>query len=46
MWSLAGIAVMMSDDPDVTETVVLDHITVILNMGQQSASKGLTEEKD
>ena len=33
MWNPAGIANMMSDDLDVTEAVVLDHITAILYGG-------------
>ena len=36
---------MMSDDLEVTEVVVLDHIMAILYIGQQSAGEGLTEEK-
>ena len=36
---------MMSDDLDVIEVVVLDHITAILYVGQQSAGEGLTEEE-
>ena len=35
----------MSDDLNVTEAVVLDHITAILYVGQQSAGEGLTEEE-
>ena len=31
MWNPASIADMMSDDLDVTEVVVLDHITAILH---------------
>ena len=45
MWNPAGIADMMNCDLDVTEVVVLDHITAILYVGQWSASKGLTEEE-
>ena len=45
MWNPASIADMMSDDLYVTEAVVLDHITAILYVGQQSASEGLTEEE-
>ena len=33
MWNPASIADMMSDDLDVTEAVVLDHITAILYIG-------------
>ena len=32
-WNPAGITDMMSDDLDVTELVVLDHITAILYIG-------------
>ena len=45
MWNPASIADMMSDDLDVMEVVVLDHITAILYVGQWSASEGLTEEE-
>ena len=34
MWNPASITDVMSDDLDVTEAVVLDHITAILYMGQ------------
>ena len=34
MWNPASIAEMMGDDLDVTEAVVLDHITAILYVGQ------------
>ena len=40
----AGIVNLMEDDLDVTEAVILDHITAILYVGQCSAGKGLTEE--
>ena len=33
---------MMSDDLDITEVVVLDHIIAILYVGQQSAGEGLS----
>ena len=33
MWNPASIMDMMSDDLDVTEVVVLDHITAILYVG-------------
>ena len=33
-WNPAGIAEMMGDDLDVTEVVVLDHITAILYVSQ------------
>ena len=36
---------MMSYDLDITEAVGFDHITAILDVGQQSASEGLTEEE-
>ena len=36
---------MMSDDLDITEVVVLDHMTAIFYIGQQSASEGLTKEE-
>ena len=45
MWNPASIANMISDDLDITEPVVLDHITAILYVGQRSASEGLTEEE-
>ena len=45
MWNPASIADMMSDDLDVIEVVVLDHITAILYVGQQSAGEGLTKEE-
>ena len=45
MWNPASITDMMSDDLDITEGVVLDHITAILYVGQRSASEGLTEEE-
>ena len=45
MWNPASIADMMSDDLDVTEVVVLDHIMAILYVGQRSAGEGLTEEE-
>ena len=35
----------MEDDLDVTEAVILDHITAILYVAQCSAGKGLTEEE-
>ena len=35
----------MSDDLDITEVVVLDHITAILYIGQLSVGEGLTEEE-
>ena len=40
-----SIADMMSDDLDVMEAVVLDHITATLYIGWQSAGEGLTEEE-
>ena len=45
MWNPASITDMMSDDLDVTEAVVLDHITAILYVGHWSAGKGLNEEE-
>ena len=45
MWSPTSITDMMSDDLDVTEAVVLDHITAILYVGQWSAGEGLTKEE-
>ena len=41
----AGIVNLMEDDLDVTEAVILDHITAILYVGWHSAGKGLTEEE-
>ena len=34
MWNPASHADMMSDDLDITEVVLLDHITAILYLGQ------------
>ena len=45
MWNPANIADMMSDNLEVMEVVVLDHITAILYIGQQSAGEGLTEKE-
>ena len=45
MWNPASIADMMSDDLDITEAVVLDHITAILYVGRWSVGEGLTEEE-
>ena len=45
MWNPASITNMMSDDLDITEAVVLDHITAILYIGRWSASEGLTEDE-
>ena len=45
VWNPASITDMMSDDLDIMEAVVLDHITAILYVGQQSTSEGLTEEE-
>ena len=45
MWNPASVADMMSDDLDVTEVVVLDHIMAILYVGHQSAYEGLTKEE-
>ena len=45
MCNPTSIADMMRDDLNVIEVVVLDHITAILYVGQQSASEGLTEEE-
>ena len=36
---------MMRDDLNVMEAVILDHITAILYVGQQSAGEGLSEEE-
>ena len=41
----AGIVNLMEDDLDVTEAVILDHITTILYVGWHSAGEGLTEEE-
>ena len=35
----------MSDNMDITEAIVLDHITAILYVGWWSAGEGLTEEE-
>ena len=45
MWNPGSIADMMSDELDIMEAVVLDHITTILYVGQQSAGECLTEEE-
>ena len=45
MWNPASIADMMSDDLDVTEAVVLDHIMAIICVGRWSAGEGLTKEE-
>ena len=45
MWNPASIAGMMSDDLDIIEVVVLDHITAILYVGRRSAGEGLTKEE-
>ena len=45
MWNPASIVDMMSDDLDITEAVVLNHITAILYVGHQSAGEGLTKEE-
>ena len=44
MWNPASIA-HVSDDLDITEAVVSDHITAILYIGWRSAGEGLTQEK-
>ena len=41
----ASIVDLMEDDLDVSEAVILDHITAILYVGQHSAGEGLTEEE-
>ena len=45
MWNPANITDLMSSDLDVTEAVVLDHITAILYVGQWSVGEGLTEKE-
>ena len=45
MWNPASIVDIMSDDLDVTEVVVLDHIMAILYVGHQLAGEGLTKEE-
>ena len=45
MWNPASITDMISDDLDITEAVVLDHIMAILYISRQSADEGLTEEE-
>ena len=45
MWNPASIMDMMSDNLDVMEVVVLDHITAILYVSQQSVGEGLTKEE-
>ena len=41
----AGLVDLMEDDLDVSEAVILDHITAILYVGWHSAGKGLMEEE-
>ena len=41
----ASIVDLMGDNLDVTNAVILDHITAILYVGRHSAGKGLTEEE-
>ena len=45
MWNPASITDMMSDDLDITEAVVLDHIMTILRIDHQLAGEGLTKEE-
>ena len=45
MWNPASIVDMMSDDLDITEVVVLDHIAVMLYIGHWSVGEGLTKEE-
>ena len=45
MWNPANITDMMSDDLDITEAVVLDHITAILYIGHKLVGEGLTKEE-
>ena len=45
MWNPASITDMMSDDLDITEVVVLDHLMAILCVGCQLVGEGLTEGK-
>ena len=45
MWNPASITEMMSNNLDIKEAVVLDHITAILYIGRWSASEGLTKEE-
>ena len=45
MWNPASITGMMSDDLDVTEAVVLNHITAILYIGHRLVGERLTEEE-
>ena len=45
MWNPASIIDMMSDDLDIMEAVVLDHITAIFFIGQWSAKEGLIKEE-
>ena len=45
MWNPASIMDMVSDDQDITEVVVLDHITAILCVSQRSSGEGLNEEE-
>ena len=45
MWSPSSIAEMMSDSLDITEALVLDHISAILYVSRCSAGEGLTEEE-
>ena len=45
MWNPASIVDMMSDDLDITEAVVLNHIMATLYIGHQSVGEGLTREE-
>ena len=45
MWNPASIMDMMSDDLDIMEAVVLDHIIAILYVGRWSAGEGLTKDR-
>ena len=47
MWNPASITdpASMTDDLDIMEVVVLDHITAILYIGRWSAGEGLTKEE-
>ena len=45
MWNPASMGDMMSGNLDITEAMVLDHITAIFYIGQCSAGEGLTVEE-
>ena len=45
LWNSTSIVDLMTDDLDVTETILLDHTMAILYIGWCSAGEGLMEEE-